>query len=220
MSYGRGKFLKFHIIIFSWTLAVQSSVWLSPYFCVVVKKSVHSQDFSKNNIFTFQTRGIKLIWESLTLSKTSSFVDLNGAFVPQHPTHHVSILLIPHIITHCPPAAFMENLHTSFMRTWPVHQPHQGLLHCKTRTSGHVSRICEHVWMKKGNYEYIYVFTDWVFMLIPKDLMQKTDSSKWNHKNVGSLLWRSRQILLFMPTLWSWKKVVFIVIIYVNDYNV
>lgn len=73
-------------------------------------------------------------WPSHTLSKASRLMDLCGSSVSQHPTHHVAVLFIPDVVTHRPPAALMENLHTTFMRTWPVHQPHKSLLHCNTPT--------------------------------------------------------------------------------------
>lgn len=72
---------------------------------------------------------------SHTLPKASGLMNLGGSSVSQHPTHHVSVLLIPHIVTHRPPAVLMENLYTAFVRTGPVYQPHNRLLHCKTHTN-------------------------------------------------------------------------------------
>lgn len=76
-----------------------------------------------------------------TLSEASRPVNLFGSAVAQHPTHHVSVLFVPDVVTNRAPATLVENLHATFMRPRAVHQTHQSLLHCNTHQNTHIKKM-------------------------------------------------------------------------------
>lgn len=88
-------------------------------------------ELNDSKVCTKHTNEIRVL---RTLPEASSLMNLSCSLVSQHPADYISILFIPDIIAHGSPAMFMENFHTAFVKTWPIHQPYQGLLHWKPNT--------------------------------------------------------------------------------------
>lgn len=63
------------------------------------------------------------------MSELSGSVHILRAGETQHAAHHVSVLLVPAVVTHGAPAPLVVHLHTALVRARAVHQPYHHRLH-------------------------------------------------------------------------------------------
>lgn len=68
------------------------------------------------------------------VAKVSQWDSCHGRATPQLPAHHLSVIHIPLIITHCAPDAVVEDLHAPLTAAVPIHHTDSGLLWMEERT--------------------------------------------------------------------------------------
>lgn len=71
------------------------------------------------------------------LPKTSCPVHLLNPVEAQHAAHHVPVLLVPAVVTHCAPTTIMEHLHPALVWAGAIHQAN----HCEIHVTSSLSSL-------------------------------------------------------------------------------